>query len=68
MQGKPVFNGFDKVLVEAVVEKSTPNKVAVAVVFNRVRLDEVLEQILGMSEIPMAWFSEMTLCKYWIGK
>ena len=64
MQGKPVFNGFDQVFVEAAVWKATPTGVAVAVVFNRVRLDEVLERVLGMSEIPMAWFSEMTLCKY----
>lgn len=38
-----------------------PTGVAIAVVLDRVRLDEVLEQILGMSDIPMAWFSEMTL-------
>ena len=60
----PVFNGFDKVTVEAMVWTGTPTAVALAVVLDQVRLDEVLEQILGMSDIPMAWFSEMTLSKY----
>ena len=66
VSGKPVFNGFDKVTLEAMVWTGKPSGVSIAVVLDRVRLDEVLEQILGMSDIPMAWFSEMKIGTCWL--
>ena len=67
VSGIPVLWGWDKVSIEGLVwypkEKSggiQPDKaVAVGIVIEDIRLDELMEKILGDNFFKTAWFSEM---------
>ncbi len=74
VSGVPILWGWDKLSVEGLIWKPDKTKpknsdqpakaVAVGVVIEAVRLDKLMEKILGNNLFSVAWFSEMTVGTY----
>ena len=70
MSGIPVINGFNQIELAGLLWKSTAEAtqgktgIALGVVFRNIRFDEILEKLLGVDNIPLAWLSEMTAGRY----
>ena len=73
VSGVPILWGWDKCTIEGLVwkpDKSKPKNsgqpntaVAVGIVIEAIRLDKLMEKILGNNFFSVAWFSEMTASK-----
>ncbi len=69
VSGVPILWGWDKASIEGLVwkpgKKGQPETaVAVGLVIESVRLDKLLEKILGNNLFSAAWFSEMTASRF----
>ena len=66
MSGIPVINGFNQIEFAGLMWKSTDSATkgqmgfALGIVFRNIRFDQILEKLLGIDNIPLAWLSEMT--------
>ncbi len=69
VSGVPILWGWDKCSIEGLVwkpkkEGQPETAVAVGVVIEAVRLDKLLEKLLGNNLFSSAWFSEMTASRF----
>ena len=69
MSGVPILWGWDKVSIEGLVWKQKQQggeikkAVAVGMVIEGIRLDKLIEKMLGDNVFKTAWFSEMVASK-----
>ena len=71
VSGVPILWGWDKLSIEGLIWKPKDTKngqqpekaVAVGIVIEEIRLDKIMEKILGSNLFSVAWFSEMTASK-----
>ena len=68
VSGVPILWGWGNLSIEGLIWKPKDTKngqqpakaVAVGIVIEEIRLDKIMEKILGSNLFSVAWFSEMT--------
>ncbi len=69
VSGTPILWGWDKCSIEGIIWKpdagtgQPATAVTVGVVFEDIRLDKLMEKIMGNNLFSSSWFSQMTASK-----